>query len=89
LPTTAGLSSTGVSFYVRPVLGRGKPGGFVEPLSLILLLAVWMASSSGTGLLLALLAKRIHPGLSMIKLWLFYTVLMAVLVGLVFLIGGY
>jgi len=61
----------------------------VEPLALIVMLLVWMASSSGTGFLLALLAKRIHPGLSMVKLWLFYTVLMAVLVGLVFLIGWF
>ena len=61
----------------------------MEPLSLIVLLLVWMASSSGTGLLLAFLAKRIHPGLSMAKLWLFYTVLMAVLVAGVFLIGWF
>ena len=46
-----------------------------------------MAGSSGTGLLLALLAKHIHPGLSMVKLWLFYSVLMAALVAVVFLIA--
>ena len=61
----------------------------MEPLALIVLLFVWMAGSSGTGLLLALLAKHIHPGLSMVKLWLFYTVLMAALVAAVFLIAWF
>jgi hypothetical protein len=61
----------------------------VEPLSLIVLSAVWMAASTGTGFLLALLAKRIHPGLSMVKLWLFYTGLMAFLVAAVFLIAWF
>ena len=61
----------------------------MEPLALIVLLMVWMAASSGTGFLLALLARRLHPGLSMLKLWLFYTVLMALLVAVVFLIGWF
>jgi hypothetical protein len=55
----------------------------------MVLLVVWTAASSGTGLLLALLAKRIHPGLSLRKLWLFYTALMAVLVAAVFVIGWF
>jgi hypothetical protein len=50
-------------------------------------LAVWVAAASGSGFLLALLAKRIHPGLSLRKLWAFYTVLMATLVAIVFLSG--
>lgn len=79
----------GLLVYVRRVFGEGKPGGSVDPLALIVLLFVWVASSSATGALLALLAKRLHPGLSMVKLWLFYTVLMAVLVALVFLIGWF
>ena len=54
---------------------------------MVVLSAVWVAASTGTGFLLALLARRLHPGLSLIKLWFFYTVLMAVLVGIVFLIG--
>jgi len=61
----------------------------LEPLALIVLLVVWTASSSGTGFLLALLAKRIHPGLSLVKLWLFYTVLMAILVAVVILIAWF
>jgi len=61
----------------------------VEPLSLIALLCVWTAASSGSGFFLALLAKRIHPGLSMVKLWLFYTVLMAILVAVVFLVAWF
>jgi len=48
--------------------------------------AVWAAAASGTGLLLARLAKRIHPGLSLVRLWFFYTVLMGFLVAFVFLV---
>ena len=59
----------------------------MEPVTLLVLSGVWMAASSGTGFLLALLAKRIHPGLSLLKLWLFYTVLMATLVAVVFVIA--
>ena len=55
----------------------------------IVLLMVWTAASSGSGFLLALLAKRIHPALSLRKLWLFYTALMAMLVAAVFLIGWF
>lgn len=61
----------------------------MKPLSLIALLCVWTAASSGSGFFLALLAKRIHPGLSMGKLWLFYTVLMATLVAVVFLVAWF
>ena len=59
------------------------------PLPLLVLLAVWVAASTGTGLLLALLARRIHPGLSFTKLWAFYSVLMGTLVAAVFLIGWF
>lgn len=66
---------------------RGKPGGEVDLITVMVLSLVWMAASAGTGILLALLAKRIHPGLSLTKLWFFYTILMAVLVAVVLLIG--
>jgi len=56
---------------------------------LVVLSAVWVAAATGTGFLLALLARRLHPGLSLTKLWFFYTVLMAVLVAVVFLIGWF
>ncbi len=59
----------------------------MEPVTLLVLSGVWMAASSGTGFLLALLAKRIHPGLSLLKLWLVYTILMATLVAVVFVIA--
>jgi len=59
----------------------------LDLLALAVLSIVWMAASAGTGILLALLAKRIHPSLSLVKLWFFYTVLMAVLVAVVLLIG--
>jgi hypothetical protein len=61
----------------------------MDTLTWLLLSGVWMAASSGTGFHLALLAKRVHPGLSLVKLWLFYTVLMAVLVALVFVIAWF
>ena len=56
---------------------------------LVVLLGVWTLASMGTGYLLALLAMRIHSGLSFRKLWLFYTGLMATLVALVFIIGWF
>jgi len=61
----------------------------MDSYSLAVLSVVWMAASSGTGFLLALLARRVHPGLSLVKLWLFYTVLMAILVAVVFLIAWF
>ena len=57
--------------------------------TLLALSAVWVAAASGTGFLLALLARRIHSGLSLVKLWVFYTILMAFLVAAVFLIGWF
>ena len=42
-----------------------------------LLAAVWLTSSLGGGALLALLARRIHPSLSLRKLWIFYSMLLA------------
>ena len=66
---------------------QAKPGGPMDAYVLGVLLLVWAAASTGTGYLLALLARRIHPGLSLPRLWLFYTVLMATLVAAVFLIG--
>jgi hypothetical protein len=61
----------------------------VEITVLLVLSVVWVAASSGTGFLLAIMAKRIHPGLSLRKLWLFYTVLMAMLVALVFVLAWF
>jgi len=58
----------------------------MDPFALLVLSAVWVAASSGSGFLLALLAKRVHPDLSLMKLWGFYTVLMALLVAVVFLV---
>jgi hypothetical protein len=53
----------------------------------VVLLVVWVAASSGTGYLLALLARKIHPSLSLVRLWFFYTVLMAALVAFVLMLG--
>ncbi len=61
----------------------------MEPTTYIVLSIVWVAASSGTGFLLAVLAKRIHPSLSLVRLWLVYTILMAFLVAVVFLIGWF
>lgn len=59
----------------------------MDYLALLILALVWMAASAGTGFLLALLARRIHPSLSMVRLWFFYTILMAVLAAVVLLVG--
>jgi hypothetical protein len=56
---------------------------------LLVLALVWVAAASLTGFLLAILARRIHHGLSLVRLWFFYTVLMATLVAFVFLITWY
>ena len=76
-------------FNVMTLSWTGKPGGSLDPLSMMVLCVVWVTASSVTGFLLALLAKRIHPSLSLPRLWLFYTVLMAVLVAVVFIIGWF
>ena len=55
--------------------------------SLIVLALVWVVASCGTGFLLALLARRIHPSFSLPKLWFFYTLLMATLVAVILIIG--
>jgi hypothetical protein len=56
---------------------------------LVVISVVWVAAASGTGFLLALLARRMHPGLSLVRLWFFYTILMALLVAFVLLIGRF
>ena len=59
----------------------------MDPLSWTVLLLVWMTAATGSGFVLALLARRIHPGLSLVRLWIFYTILMATLVAVVFLVA--
>lgn len=66
---------------------KPERGNAVDYLALLILALVWMAASAGTGFLLALLARRIHPSLSMVRLWFFYTILMAVLAAVVLLVG--
>jgi hypothetical protein len=44
--------------------------------ALALLLVFWAAASMGGGALLALLARRLHPALSLRRLWVFYTALL-------------
>lgn len=53
------------------------------------LLAVWAASAAGSGAVLALIAQRLHPGLSYRKLWVFYSVLMACAVAVVLAVGWF
>jgi hypothetical protein len=38
-----------------------------------LFVGLWAIASMGGGALLALLARRLHPTLSLYKLWIFYT----------------
>lgn len=68
---------------------KGKPGGSVDLMPLVVLSVVWVAAASGTGFLLALLARRVHPSLSLVKLWFFYTILMALLVAFILLIAWF
>jgi hypothetical protein len=58
-----------------------------DPLVLVVLAVLWAGSACLTGLLLALLARRIHPALSLGRLWAFYSLLMAGLVALVMVLG--
>lgn len=59
----------------------------MDSVATLVLLGVWTVASCGCGFLLALLARRVHPGLSLVRLWIFYTALMALLVAAVFIIG--
>jgi hypothetical protein len=61
----------------------------MEFFSWVVLSMVWILAASGTGFFLAQLARRLHPGLDLVKLWFFYTVLMGLLVAAVFLIGWF
>lgn len=53
----------------------------------LLLAVLWLACSLGGGILLALLARRIHPSLSLRRLWLFYSALLGFTAAAVFLIA--
>lgn len=55
--------------------------------ALLLLAAAWLVTSVGGGALLALLARRIHEGLSFPRLWLVYTALLAFTVAAVMAIA--
>jgi len=56
--------------------------------ALVALLApVWLVCALGGGAILALLAKRIHPGLSFRRLWLFYSGLLGFAVAAILAIG--
>lgn len=87
--TEGGLAWAPDSPNVIPWNLKGKPGGVLDLVSLGILSLVWAVAASLTGFLLALLARRVHPGLSLVKLWFFYTVLMAVLVAFVFFLGWF
>ena len=51
--------------------------------------AVWLGCSLGGGALLALLARRMHPSLSLVKLWIFYSTLLAATVAAVLAIAWF
>lgn len=46
-----------------------------------------MVAACGSGFLLALLARRVHPTLSLPPLWVFYSALMGFLVAVVLVVG--
>lgn len=64
-----------------PVPGEYGPGVWIA------LAGVWLGAASLAGLALAVLARRIHPQLSFVRLWIFYAALTAFLVAVVFLVG--
>jgi hypothetical protein len=66
-----------------------KAGSLMEILPWLVLAVLWVLASVGSGFLLALLARRLHPSLNLVRLWFFYTILMAVLVAIVLLIIGF
>lgn len=53
----------------------------------LVLAGVWMGAAAASGLVLAVLARRIHPRLSLFRLWVFYSLLTALLVAVVLLVG--
>ena len=55
--------------------------------ALALLAAVWVGTSALGGAVLAMLAKRIHPGLDFHRLWLVYAGLLAFMVAAVMAIA--
>jgi hypothetical protein len=48
------------------------------------IMAVWLLASFGSGYLLARFFKRLHPALSLRKLWAFWTVILTSVAGVVF-----
>jgi hypothetical protein len=58
-----------------------------DPRVLTVLILVWMVSAMGSGLALAFMARRIHPALSLRRLWIFYSLLMGFLVAVVMILG--
>ena len=57
----------------------------MDPATLLLLLG-GAAGVALTALVLAWLARRIHPGLSLLRLWLFYCALLGAVLAAVFLL---
>ena len=60
-----------------------------SPAVLLVIGLVWVSAAVVTGMILALLARRIHPSLSLGRLWVFYTLLMGFLVAFVMVLGWY
>jgi hypothetical protein len=58
-----------------------------DPVVLAILSLLWIACSTVGGLLLAHLARRLHPDLSLRRLWVFYTALLGTTVALVLAIA--
>lgn len=74
---------------------RPDPGGVLlsdyallpDFASLLVLAGLWIVAACGSGFLLALLARRVHPTLSLPRLWIFYSALMGFLVAVVLVVG--
>ena len=67
---------------IPPQQGTGAGAG-----AWLVLAGVWALSASVSGLVLAFVARRVHPGLSLYRLWAFYSLLCAFLVAVVMAVG--
>lgn len=53
----------------------------------LIVAAAWLVCSFGSGALLAILYKRLHPSLSFHRLWAFWTVATSLLAAVLYLVG--
>lgn len=75
-------ATTRISPGVTPVDGMDVGGGMW-----LLLIAAWLGAAGASGLVAATAARSVHEGVSFRRAWLFYSVLSALFVAVVLLVG--